>query len=320
MRRWVWMMLLALLLAACGKKDAALPRSGGRPYEVLLIGQDTAAVRVVKVWFDGLTDDSGTETDETAFDVSAVTGRLTQATRYARNIVEVSIEPSATRTRIYYSNNVYSTPQLLVRVCAASPAALRSDLMRLQTDLKALLTEAEMSRERVALEQYGDPQGTQAVAEMFGCRLLVPAGMTAIKRGKNFLWLSDNGARMTRSICVYSYPATALDKAAAIDRRDSVMRQNVPGEQPGMFVQTERRMPVTAVAMRRGTDRLMKCAGRWQMEGDAMGGPFEGLSLLDSVQGRVVVADAFIYAPGQKKRNAMRQLAAAVSTLALEKK
>ena len=51
-----------------------------------------------------------------------------------------------------------------------------------------------------------------------------------------------------------------------------------------------------------------------------MGGPFESLSLLDSVQGRVVVADAFIYAPGQKKRNAMRQLAAAVSTLALEKK
>ena len=46
-----------------------------------------------------------------------------------------------------------------------------------------------------------------------------------------------------------------------------------------------------------------------------MGGPFVSLTRLDQVNGRVVTAEAFLFAAGQKKRNAMRQQEAILYTL-----
>jgi hypothetical protein len=51
------------------------------------------------------------------------------------------------------------------------------------------------------------------------------------------------------------------------------------------------------------------------LDGEAMGGPFVSLTRLDQVNGRVVTAEVFLYAPGQKKRNAMRQIEAILYTL-----
>ena len=56
--------------------------------------------------------------------------------------------------------------------------------------------------------------------------------------------------------------------------------------------------------------------GLWRLEdGEAMGGPFVSLTRLDQVNGRVVTAEAFLFAAGQKKRNALRQQEAILYTL-----
>jgi len=60
----------------------------------------------------------------------------------------------------------------------------------------------------------------------------------------------------------------------------------------------------------------METRGLWKiLDGEAMGGPFVSLTRLDQVNGRVVTAEAFLYAPGQKKRNALRQIEAILYTL-----
>jgi hypothetical protein len=48
-----------------------------------------------------------------------------------------------------------------------------------------------------------------------------------------------------------------------------------------------------------------------------MGGPFVSHSRVDEVNGRVVVAEAFIYAPESLKRDLMRRMEAALYTLQL---
>ena len=55
--------------------------------------------------------------------------------------------------------------------------------------------------------------------------------------------------------------------------------------------------------------------GLWEMTGDAMGGPFVSRSYVDSVNHRIVVKEAFVYAPERKKRNLIRQLEAAIMEL-----
>jgi len=57
--------------------------------------------------------------------------------------------------------------------------------------------------------------------------------------------------------------------------------------------------------------------GLWYMENDMMGGPFVSHARVDRPNGRVVVVEAFVYAPEKKKRDMMRQLEAALYTLNL---
>ena len=48
-----------------------------------------------------------------------------------------------------------------------------------------------------------------------------------------------------------------------------------------------------------------------------MGGPFVSHSRVDEANGRVVVAEAFVYAPETLKRDLMRRMEAALYTLQL---
>ena len=58
--------------------------------------------------------------------------------------------------------------------------------------------------------------------------------------------------------------------------------------------------------------------GLWKIiNGEAMGGPYVSHTRLDQVNGRVVTAEVFLYAAGQKKRTALRQAEAILYTLSL---
>ena len=53
------------------------------------------------------------------------------------------------------------------------------------------------------------------------------------------------------------------------------------------------------------------------MNGAAMGGPFYSHTRLDEINQRVITVEGFVFAPGTKKRNAIRQLEAAIYTMKL---
>ena len=48
-----------------------------------------------------------------------------------------------------------------------------------------------------------------------------------------------------------------------------------------------------------------------------MGGPFVSYSTVDEINNRVIVAEAFVYAPNKPKGNYMRKLEASLLTLRL---
>ena len=55
----------------------------------------------------------------------------------------------------------------------------------------------------------------------------------------------------------------------------------------------------------------------WFMKNDCRGGPFVSHSRVDTETNRVVVAEAFVYAPEKKKRDLIRRLEASLYTLKL---
>ena len=58
--------------------------------------------------------------------------------------------------------------------------------------------------------------------------------------------------------------------------------------------------------------------GLWKLkEGEAMGGPYVSHTRLDKTNSRIVTTETFLFAPGQKKRNPLRQAEAILYTLTL---
>jgi len=311
------LLLLTAIVALCscsGGPQSLLPKSGGRPYEVLLVASDRRCAAVVD---SVLTQDMPSLPQrEPMFDVSLIDStRFNQTTRLARCIVIVTVNPAVfTSTRIRYEKNVWARPQLVVYVNTPAASQLSQYMAKAGHRLTSLLTRAEINTAISTLRAGSNRKAESSIRHMFGWDMLIPAEMKAGKTGRNFIWLSDNRPDRMRNICVYSYSGTNLDAHRALAARDSVMGLNIPGETDGMYMQTT---PGSVTAGRATEDgrTVMISRGLWEMRNDAMGGPFVSLSTVDSVNSRIIVAEAFVYAPGTNKRNLIRSAEAALYTL-----
>jgi len=159
------------------------------------------------------------------------------------------------------------------------------------------------------------------VGSMFGCDLRIPAGFERYKQGKDFLWTSQDrpGSEVSLNFVVYSYPYTdknTFTRDYFIHKRDSVMKLNIPGSLEGQYMATDTNYVDVKEFSVKG-EYAFEARGLWYMENDMMGGPFVSHARVDRPNGRVVVVEAFVYAPKDKKRDMMRQLEAALYTLNL---
>ena len=115
---------------------------------------------------------------------------------------------------------------------------------------------------------------------------------------------------------IFSFKFEDFSLENYIQKRDSVMKENMPGGKPGQYIQTEKEyVNITETSHR---DRYLQITrGLWYMENDMMGGPFVSHSVVDEINNRVIVVEAFVYAAGQKKGKFIRKLEASLYTLKL---
>lgn len=307
MRTGCLLILTMILLVACDGGNALQPKSGGRPYEVLTVDdRDSIIYKVLDKDVDGLPQ------REPSFDISSTDGvHFDQTARTARAVVKVTEDSTLyTETRIRYERNVYARPQIIVYITTPSRMELGKAMGKDAAKLRNLLTNFEMGVETAILKKKHNPRAEEKIRKMFGVEMLVPADMQSDKTGKDFIWLSNNTGSGMQNICIYS--AASLDVTRV---RDSVMRKNIPGERRGMYMKTNAasviRQKMTAGDRR--LDKVELVRGLWEMENDAMGGPF--VLHVFRKGDRYIYAEAFVYAPEMKKRNKIRQTEAALYSI-----
>ena len=128
---------------------------------------------------------------------------------------------------------------------------------------------------------------------------------------------------MRRDIVVYSYPYTDQNTFTLEylnSKRDEVLSRVVTASVDGSYMGTEYKVmpPVLRSITVQEDEQASEIRGLWKiLDGEAMGGPYVSHTRLDQVNGRVVTAEAFLYAAGQKKRTALRQAEAILYTLQL---
>ncbi len=288
---------MAAMLSACDG-NSLLPTSGGTPYDVMVVDDSDGFVASCLQ-----ADAPGLPQGEPAFNVMTVQkDQLNGSLLLSRSIVTLEVDGQKyRRAMVRYSKNVHAEPQLMVRLCAPSMAALRQS--RCMQTVMALLTRHEMSAAITRMSRKHNTSAEEEIRKRFGCTMTIPADMKINATGKGFLWLSDNATTGMRNICIY-----------ASENRDSVMKANLKGEHEDMYMTTKPHSTITTRTRRQGMPATIR-RGLWEMKGDAMGGPYVAHSIKNPENGRTVVAEAFVYAPETRKRNLMRQTEAALYTL-----
>lgn len=259
-----------------------------------------------------------------------------------RNILFVDINPQKyTQLTAKVSNNYWSTPQALCRIQSPSEEEFVAYWLEHGEEIRDWFVDQEIKRQ-MKFYRASTNKEARAILQEQGCDMLIPedyivimdttlGGATTyslrnpimVSPEVRLLWCCNNKGSMRRDIVVYSYPYTD-EKTFTLeylnDKRDAVLSRVVSASVEGSYMGTEYKVfpPQMRDITVQGDEYATEVRGLWKiLNGEAMGGPYVSHTRLDQVNGRVITAETFLYAAGQKKRNALRQAEAILYTLEL---
>ena len=259
-----------------------------------------------------------------------------------RNILFVDINPQMyTQVKAKVSNDHWSTPQALCRIQTPSEEEFVSYWLEHGEEIREWFVNQEIKRQMKFYRASTNKQ-VRTILQEQGYDMLIPEDYmvimdTTLEGASTFslrnpitvapevrlLWCCNNKGSMRRDLVIYSYPYTdeqtfTLDYLNA--KRDEVLSRVVTASVEGSYMGTEYNVfpPQMRAITVQGDEYATEIRGLWKIKnGEAMGGPYVSHTRLDQVNGRVVTAETFLYAAGQKKRTALRQAEAILYTLQL---
>lgn len=328
---------LVFVLACCKDgKSSRLPESIGQPYEVVLEG-DTNRI-VTAILQESVPD---MPQPEPMFNIIQVRkGKLTSLYQTVRNRVVVDVDKRNRDFEVKISKDVNAAPQVIIRIKAQTVEQLKSRLDGMR--LRQILDESELKHLVSVIRQNVEKQ--KEVKRLFGIDMRIPLDMDASKKAKDFVWYSNNTNSGMKNLLIFKinsseknpsarenhssrenlsaggnlsskeissgteeYPSNGISLSLADKVQiDSVLQKNMLGETDEMY------MVIPRLGER----------GLWEMEGDAMGGPYVMKIIRRQKNGKIsgrkneiIVVIGFVYAPEMKKRNLIKQLEVVLTTI-----
>ena len=243
-----------------------------------------------------------------------------------RNILWVDVDSERyTQVKPKAQREVWSTPQAVYRIQTPSADEFLTYWLEHGVEVRDWFVNQEMTRQLRFYRAATDKDIRARLNRRFACDMLVPNdymllmdttleatstfGLTADTR---VLWVCNNKGSLRRDLVVYSYPYTDSETFTLSylnAKRDEVLAPLISAGVDGSYMGTEYKVfPPELRVLTIDSTYTAEVRGLWKMKGgEAMGGPYVSHTWLDPVNARVVTAEVFVFAPGQKKRNPLRQ-------------
>lgn len=315
-----------MLMASCsdGKEQKTLVKSKGLPSELLLVVDRDVWTTDVQDTLNAIVEAQvpGLMQAEKMFRVTRIFTRDYSPTYSTfHTILKVTIDKALQKPLMGTARDANARPQLELLVSAPDIDQLRNYLSANSQRIQDILAEAQIEFRIAALRKKYSKKVSDDLKEVLGMTVYVPENLVATKKAENFLWGGTNTLQKDQNILVYTYPwqgEDVMDADVFVERRDSVIKVNIPGERPDQWMQTVREKDVPLIVSRPRTinDRqMLEVRGLWEMRNGALGGPFVSLARVDTASSRVIVAEGWVYSPSTDKRDLLRQMEAALRTL-----
>ena len=330
-------MTMLVFLAGCTSNYRTLPSATGSIYEVVVVADDNIYKDYIQPVMAA--DMPCLPQMESYFHLSHVTaGQFDDFLKSARNVLIVETS-SDTTVKALYSRNRWSQPQAVCRITSPSQEAFGEWWQTCGEQIRDWFVGEEMARAARFLRGSTNKDAREALRNRLDCDMLIPEDYMLIKDTTDLVWCCNSKGSLRRDIIVYRYPYTDASQftlSALCAKRDEVMGRTVSASVAGSYMGTEYNVfppqmrsirPLAAHGYKAqdgssadydGWFYGYEIRGLWRIfNGEAMGGPYVSHTRLDPVNGQIVTAEVFIYAAGQKKRNALRQAESILYTLQL---
>ena len=335
MKHKISLLIFACATLLCSCKDTGLTKvtASGSIYELLVVMDNqlwnSAAGDTIKNCMEA--DMPCMPQVEPWFNVMhAPASIFDDALKSTRNILFVDINPQRyTQCKLSYHTDVYSHPQAFCKLQCPNKESFMSFYPARAVEIRNWFVQQEIKRQGTFYRNYQSTPTREAIQKRFGCDIRIPEDYALVRDtayqttfGKlQLVWCVNNGGSMRRDLLVWSYPYTVpntFTEEFLLSMRDTVVSE-ISGQIPGSYMGTEHKhIPPQFNAINLRNSYCAEIRGLWKLYGgEAMGGPFVQHTRLDEINQQVITAEVFVFAPGQKKRNAVRQAEAILYTLQL---
>ncbi len=325
MKKLTFGVIITLLVSACGKSTLSLPSVNGSKYEILIVMNDSSweaspGRSLVSLFNQDMEAIPQSEPVMSIIHVNRT--EFTDFLKPSRNILIAETGSNYKQPKIVYTKNTWAQPQSLVKVTAPNQQLLESTITKYGDKILTYFLDSERDRTIHYGKEYVNQNLKKEVEEQLGIQIDIPSELSKIVKTNDFIWITNDNPSIRKDLVIYTYPYTdkqMFSKDWLLNKRDSVMKKGIPGEFEGSYMGTEKvhAEPIMNEIWVNG-EYCAELKGLWRMyNGASMGGPFYSHSRLDAVNNRIITVEAFIFAPGVKKRNHIRDMEAVIYTMKL---
>lgn len=321
--RKLGVILLVVFLSSCGITDAPKkPSATGKAGELLLI--------MDKEYWKGEAGDTFRSVfkanypmfpqPEPIFDVVQIEKKAFKSIfENHRHIFIAEIKPDEPKARIEASHDVWSYPQMVIKVIAPDIESFNKTISANADVFIDYYIKKEFERINNANARIPNHEIINTLKKKFGIKMTIPQGFYIAKEEDSFLWIRRTGTNedldMSILLTIMPYKSSEYDFAFETiwERRDSITKTHIPGQFPDTYMTTYPDIPPLFNEINFNGNYAVKAEGLWRVAGDFMGGPFMNYTLVNN--NKLINLDAYIYYPNKDKRDFMRQLQAVIHSI-----
>ena len=311
--------ILLLVFSACDAPQMPLPGITGKAGELVVVMDDANWKGLAgDTVFSLLTQDVyGLPQPEPMFNVVHIkSSAFTKIFQTHRNIVHATIGEGHAKS-IQLKTDVWATPQVVVEISAPTEAAFIEIFAANATKIVGHILNKEEERILKSYNAQLNTEVTKAVEVKFGLKMTIPKGYNLVREEENFAWIRYETKDVTQSILVYSEPYSkqnTFTRDGMIEVMDRFSKLYILGPDEKTFMSTFMEYPPRIKETSISGKYATKLTGLWHIERALMGGPFVSYAFLDPTEKTVFYIHGFVFSPGKKKRNYLRQLDAILNS------
>lgn len=315
-----FVLTLLLIMSGCNSNKSSLPGITGSMYEVLVVMDHQQWISAPgRTLVDLLDQDmEALPQPEPVMDIIPCRPEgFSNMFKSSRNIIISDISEKYSQPKVVYARDKWAHPQAIVRITAPNDSSFVEAVQKFGKNILDFFITQERQRQMEYNKSFVNLEARAEIEKIFGIQIDIPSEFKKAIKKKDFYWITNDNPKIRKDIVIYSYPYTdknTFTKDYLLAKRDSVMKYNVQGEIEGSYMGTEYKYypPIFREIWVNG-GYCAEIRGLWKMfHGAAMGGPFYSHTRLDEINQRVITIEGFVFAPGEKKRNAIRQLESVV--------